>query len=208
MIIKVCGMKFTENRMALEELPIHIFGFIFYPLSPRHVNPDDVQGLEYLVSTRKNKAGVFVDARVEDILEIVNKGKLTHVQLHGNETPETCRIIHAAGISVIKAFRIDDRFDFSDTEPYSEVADYFLFDTKAKKPGGTGLKFNWEKLSEYHLNIPFLLSGGIGPEDADAIKNFRHHMFYGIDLNSGFELAPGLKNKEKLEQFLQEIQNL
>jgi phosphoribosylanthranilate isomerase len=208
LIIKVCGMKDPINRQALEVLPIDIFGFIFYPPSPRNVNPDDLSNLRKLTDTQKNKAGVFVDSTAEQIMEIIQLAGLTYVQLHGSESPGFCGQIRRTGVSVIKAFRVNEQFDFAKTKPYQGTVDFLLFDTRAEKPGGTGKKFNWQILEKYKIDIPFFLSGGIGPADAESIINFKHSMLYGIDLNSGFEDEPSLKNFVQLKLFLHQLQNL
>lgn len=207
LIIKVCGMKYSDNRQALEVLPIDIFGMIFYPPSPRFVNPANHSTLFSLSDTPKSKAGVFVDAQADQIHEIIRLTRLTHVQLHGSETSGYCQLIRKSGISVIKAFRVDESFDFSKIEEYSDMVDFFLFDTRADKPGGTGKKFNWQLLENYKANKPFFLSGGIKPEDAEQILKIDHPQLYGIDLNSGFEDGPGLKNFELLKDFLDKILN-
>lgn len=200
-------MKDPINRLALEVLPIDIFGFIFYPPSPRNVNPDDLSNLRKLTDTQKNKAGVFVDSTADQIMKIIQLARLTHVQLHGNETPGFCGQIRKTGVSVIKVFRVDELFDFAKTKPYQGKVDFFLFDTKAEKYGGTGKKFNWQILEKYKIDIPFFLSGGIDPADAESIKKLDHPMLSGIDLNSGFEDEPGLKNFEQLNVFLDHILN-
>lgn len=201
-------MKYPENRSVLEALPIHIFGFIFYPPSPRFVNPAYLANLKKLTDTRKSKAGVFVNATIDEIREIIEVAGLTYVQLHGNETPALCRQFRNSGISVIKAFRVDESFDFDSIHEYCDTVDFFLFDTKSDKPGGTGKKFNWNLLENYITDTPFFLSGGIKPEDAEQILKIDHPQLHGIDLNSGFEDGPGLKNYEKLKHFLQQFQNV
>ncbi len=200
-------MKYPDNRNVLEALPIQIFGFIFYPPSPRFVDHEDMATLRKLTDTLKNKAGVFVDATIDHICTITELAGLTYVQLHGNETPGFCRKVRNSGIRLIKAFRVDESFDFTSILEYSETVDFFLFDTKAEKPGGTGQKFNWKLLENYRSETPFFLSGGIKPEDAEQIKKIEHPQFYGIDLNSGFEDKPGLKNFEQLSSFLHRLNN-
>lgn len=201
-------MKYPENISVLEALPIHIFGFIFYPSSPRFVNPEDLANMRKLTDTRKSKAGVFVNATIDEIREIIEVAGLTYVQLHGNETPAFCQQFRNSGISVIKAFRVDESFDFDSIHEYCDMVDFFLFDTRADKPGGTGKKFNWNLLENYKADTPFFLSGGIKPEDAEQILKIDHPQLCGIDLNSGFEDSPGLKNFEKLKHFLQQFQNV
>lgn len=203
--IKVCGIRQVLNREALESLPVDLFGFIFYPASPRFVGANDHKLMKDLSATRKNKAGVFVNENTENILDICGIMGLTHVQLHGDETPGQCEVIAGNGYKVIKAFRIDESFDFSRTKDYAGKADFFLFDTKATQPGGTGRKFNWRLLESYTGSTSFFLSGGIGPGDLEQVTGFGHPQLYGLDLNSGFEAEPGLKNVDKLKLFLENL---
>ena len=206
--IKVCGMKDLQNRQMLETLPIDLLGFIFYPPSPRYAGNQPADYLTKLTSTGKEKAGVFVDESAGNILKITRKYELTYVQLHGDEKPEQCTELRKAGLKVIKVFRVNSGFDFSTAGPYAGVADYFLFDTRAGQPGGTGKKFNWQILENYKFDVPFFLSGGIGPEDAGAVAKLQHPMLFGLDLNSGFEDEPGIKNFEKLKVFLDAVHSL
>jgi phosphoribosylanthranilate isomerase len=205
LFIKVCGMKYPSNRQALEELPVDIFGFIFYLPSPRHVGDLSHEELKRLTHTQKNKTGVFVNTPSYIVLEIARHFGLDHIQLHGHESPGFCRDIKASGLKVIKTFMVYDTFDFSEVTPFAEVSDFFLFDTKARLPGGTGHHFNWQILGNYQQQVPFFLSGGIAPDDAENIRLLSHPALYGIDLNSGFEDAPGLKNYEKLRFFLKKL---
>jgi phosphoribosylanthranilate isomerase len=203
--IKVCGMKETANRESLEELPVDYFGFVFYPGSPRFVDGCGEEMLFNLLNTPKFRTGVFVDTTPSEIIRTAGKFKLTHIQLHGGEIPEVCEQIGREGYKVIKSFSVHPDFDFSVCFSYAGKCDFFLFDTKGKLPGGTGEKFAWNILNNYHLQVPFFLSGGISPGDESAILAFNHPAFYGIDLNSGFEDAPGVKNAEKIKLFLRSL---
>lgn len=207
MLIKVCGLRKSENIDELAKLPIDWMGFIFYPKSSRYVGSQDVldEKLENALDVPQKKVGVFVDATIREIQSAINNYKLDLVQLHGNESPAFCRKIRDNKIQIIKAFRLNQNFDFEYTKAYEAVCDYFLFDTKGKLPGGTGLKFNWQILQKYDGKIPFILSGGIGPNDVEAIQDFRHPKWAGIDLNSGFEDEPALKNAPKLNTFIHAI---
>lgn len=205
--IKVCGMKEPENRESLEELPVDYFGLIFYSGSPRFVGDSREETLLDLINTPKFRTGVFVDTTPEIIIRTAGKYKLTHIQLHGRETPEECEQIGQKGFKVIKSFSVHPDFDFSVCFPFAGKCDFFLFDTKGILPGGTGEKFNWKILENFRLKVPFFLSGGIKPGDEVAITGFSHPMLYGIDLNSGFENAPGIKNPEELKYFIQNISN-
>ena len=200
--IKVCGMKSAENRVLLEELPVDFFGFIFYPGSPRYAGDQEPSRLEQLLSTGKFRTGVFVDAPAAEVIRTARHHRLTHVQLHGKETPAECKAIREAGFKLIRSFSVHPDFDFRSCEPYAAVSDLFLFDTKGKQPGGTGRKFDWDLLAEYRLQVPFFLSGGIAPGDEAAVAAFSHPQLYGLDLNSGFEDAPGVKSIEKVTLFI------
>lgn len=200
--IKVCGMKYTANREAVEKLPVDFLGFIFYPKSKRFVGENTEPGLFH---SDKPKVAVFVDENAFEILGLVKNLGIEYVQLHGKENPKTCRLLKNQGLKVIKAFNLNEDFDFDSLGIYQKSVDFFLFDTKTDLPGGSGKKFNWEILEKYQGQVPFFLSGGIGTEDAEAIRKLKHPQLYGIDLNSGFEDEPGVKNIENLKEFITKI---
>jgi phosphoribosylanthranilate isomerase len=200
--IKVCGMKYAGNRANVEMLPVDMLGFIFYPASKRYVGENPDSGL---FNSEKQKVGVFVDENVFDILAAAKNIGFRWIQLHGRENLKTCQILKNQGLKIIKAFNVDESFKFQKIKSYENVVDYFLFDTKTTLPGGSGQKFNWEMLNQYNGNTPFFLSGGIGPEDAIEIMKIDHPQLTGVDLNSGFEDEPGIKNIKKLKQFIEEI---
>ncbi len=214
MKIKVCGMREPENIEALAVLPIDMIGFIFYKKSPRFVSDKLARwlsGKDNLLEG-KERVGVFVNAEVEDILNRVHDFQLDYVQLHGEESPEYCALLRTLWGStsmrkarLIKAFRVDEGFDFRALSAYSAHCAYFLFDTKGKQYGGTGEQFNWELLDQYQGVTPFLLSGGIGLESVEAIRELKHPQLSGVDLNSRFELEPGNKDIYKIRQFLNEL---
>lgn len=203
-VIKICGMKIPGNINAVAALHPDFMGFIFYPKSPRYAEPMDISSLEALPKSIK-KIGVFVNEDLERILTLVFKYKLDGVQLHGTENVEICQKLRDAGLIVLKAFSIAEAYNFKVTGTYEGSCDYFLFDTKTDAYGGSGVKFDWSMLNEHKGNTPFLLSGGIGADDAEAILKIDHPKMAGIDLNSKFEISPGLKNVELLKGFLQEI---
>ena len=203
--IKVCGMKYPENMRDVAGLDIEIQGYIFYAPSKRDVGHLEEENKKLLFQTNKEKAGVFVNKRNDFIQTIAHKYKLDYIQLHGDESPDECKQLKVTNCKIIKAFRLDETFDFSQLSTYKGIVDFFLFDTKAELIGGTGKKFDWSILDNYKLNIPFFLSGGIGPNDASSIQSIDHKMFHGIDLNSGFEDSPGLKNIEKLRIFISQL---
>jgi phosphoribosylanthranilate isomerase len=198
MMIKVCGMRDADNIQAVEQLGIDWMGMIFWPKSSRFVT--DVPS--YLPK-QVRRVGVFVDASLEDIRQHVSDYQLDLIQLHGKETPAFAEALKP--LSVIKAFNISEAEDLKQTKAYEGIVDYFLFDTKGPSVGGNGVQFNWDVLKDYHGKTPFLLSGGIGPEDVQRIQAFHHPQCIGIDLNSRFELSPGLKDITALHKFLNEL---
>lgn len=200
--IKVCGMKYTFNRQEVELLPVDFLGFIFYEGSKRFPGRFPEHGL---CDTPKAGVAVFVNQDITEIVNIAVQQGLTYIQLHGDEDAETCRVLARQGFKIIKAFHVHDDFDFGDTRPYEHAASFFLFDTKSNVPGGSGKKFRWTVLEKYQGTTPFFLSGGITPMDAGEIKEIAHPQLYGIDINSGFEDEPGMKNLEKLRSFLSRI---
>lgn len=202
MIVKVCGMREAENIRAVEALGVDWMGFIFWEHSSRYVS----QFPAYLPEKAK-RVGVFVDASHEVINQKVKDFGLDIVQLHGSEPPAYLRDLRTVlgdRIAIVKAFNIATRDDLQLTNAYEGLADYFLFDTKAQLVGGNGTKFDWSVLAHYEGTTPFLLSGGIGPDDANRVRAFSHPQLAGIDLNSRFEVAPAMKNVELIKQFLYE----
>lgn len=202
MIIKVCGMRDEDNIRQLEQLDIDWMGFIFYSGSPRYVG----QKVKYLPEKVK-KIGVFVDQNPQIIRERAMQNNLDAIQLHGSEPPWYCINLQEEGYLVIKSFGIDpDGFiPNAQLNAYEGKCNYFLFDTKTKLHGGSGKRFNWEKLAEYNGDTPFMLSGGISPEDAEEIKSFKHPKFAGIDINSRFETEPAIKDTEMIKSFIKQI---
>jgi len=209
--VKVCGMRDADNIRAVEALGIDMMGFIFWPKSSRYV----AERPAYL-PTECKRVGVFVDEDVETVRKTADDYALDYIQLHGHETPEYCAQLE--DYRIIKAFNVATADDLSQTSVYAGFADLFLFDTKGKSVGGNGEKFDWNVLSHYDGDTPFLLSGGIGPDDDSRVKAmlsnrgishtnaaFLHPKCIGIDLNSRFELAPALKDVLSLSRFLNEI---
>jgi phosphoribosylanthranilate isomerase len=198
MKIKVCGLREAGNIEAVAALKPNYMGFIWYAQSPRYVYrlPEDV--LKNLPSTII-KTAVFVNEHVDIIRTLVHQFNFNAVQLHGQESPEVCAELKQE-VQVLKAFGLDEHFDFEQLKVYEGKVDYFLFDTKTEKHGGSGKIFNWDVLNEYTLDIPFFLSGGLSLENLEQIKNIKHPAFYGVDLNSRFETAPGMKDIDKLKQ--------
>lgn len=204
MKIKICGMKYPENIQAVAALKPDMMGFIFYPKSPRYAEPLDEKALQTLPK-RIMKIGVFVNASLDEILTVVKKYSLNGVQLHGTEREEVCYTLKSVGLLVLKAFAISEAADFKAAEEYEGSCDFFLFDTKTPAHGGSGQKFDWSVLSAYDGDTRFLLSGGISVDDAEVIRQINHPLLAGVDLNSKFEMSPGLKDVEMLKEFLKEL---
>lgn len=200
-------MRDANNIKELITLEPDYVGFIFHPSSPRYVGADFSTEVTALV-TKAKKVGVFVDCDFDDMREIIHHHKLDAVQLHGNETPGECWLHRSLGLTVIKAFPIDASFDFATLEPYQEAVDYFLFDTKTSKHGGSGQKFDWEILKRYNNAKPIFLSGGIDVDDVTAIKALKHLNIHAVDVNSRFEKTPAVKDIEKLKRFIIELKQL
>ena len=202
MIIKVCGLNNGDNINQLMKLDLDFMGIIFYRKSSRFFNSD------ILPKTEKKYIAVFVDESLDVIKEIINKYKFEYVQLHGNEDEKFCKEISSL-CNIIKAFRIDDRFDLNEIEKYSKYCKYFLFDTFTESYGGSGKKFNWDLLLNYDHKKDFILSGGINLELISSIKKLKNQLpnLIGVDLNSKFEIKPGLKDVNRVKKFIKSIKN-
>lgn len=204
--IKVCGMREEMNIKSLTMQPIDYIGFIFYAKSPRYVSEESYEMIKSLVCCCK-KTGVFVNENFETIRSIVAACGLDAVQLHGNESPQFCNTVRSLGVEVFKVFSIDKPSDLLLCSDYTDVADLFLFDTKCAGHGGSGMKFDWSILDNYIGQVPFLLSGGIGPEDYESLLAYKHPKLYGVDLNSKFEIAPAFKDIETLSSFIHKLRH-
>ena len=208
MKVKVCGNTDLEQLKELDYLKVDFAGIIFYEQSPRYalrkLKGDDIKKLELSIT----KVGVFVNAGEDEIMQRVDEFGLDMVQLHGDETASFCNRI-SDHIKVIKALRITDfdtNVDWLVSE-YDEVCDYYLFDKgSAGLYGGTGKKFDWNLLEKATIGKPFFLSGGIEKSDAAALNKFSHPFFYGVDVNSRFEISPGIKDMEMVKDFISELQ--
>lgn len=203
-LVKICGMKYPENIKAVAALKPDFIGFIFYSKSPRYIEPFPVEVLSSIPPEIK-KTGVFVNEDIDEILTAVHKYRLDAVQLHGSELEKVCRKLRETGLTIIKAFPIATSCNFIPTSHYEGLCDYFVFDTKTEHHGGSGCKFNWNMLHEYKGKTPFLLSGGIAPDDINAVLSINHPQMIGVDLNSRFEIKPGLKDVNKLSDFLKAL---
>jgi len=190
-------MRDAQNIRAVESLGIDMMGFIFWPKSSRYV----IQRPAYLPKCKR--VGVFVNEDIGQVRHIANGFGLHLIQLHGSESPEY--VTQLREWKIIKAFNIASADDLEQTRAYEGIADYFLFDTKGKSVGGNGKKFDWNVLEGYHGKTPFLLSGGIGPEDAELLRHWHHPQCIGFDINSRFELEPGIKDINNIKTFINTI---
>jgi phosphoribosylanthranilate isomerase len=202
--IKICGMREPGNIRDVSGLKPDYMGFIFYPASKRYAGrlspsdfadfPDDIR-----------KVAVFVNASREEIASTCQAFSIRILQLHGDEPPAFCQSLREEGFQVIKAIRVGQGLDLEEMERFAEVCDFILFDTSGEGFGGTGLKFDWNRLRDYTLGLPFFLSGGIAPGDAERIMDMDIPQLYAVDLNSRFEIKAGLKNTEELGNFIRKI---
>lgn len=199
-IIKVCGMQDGDNIRETESLGIDMIGFIFYPKSPRCIC--EMPGY---MPVHARRVGVFVNESKETIGMYADRFGLDYIQLHGFESPEFCRSLQAEGFKLIKAFSVAGEKDLHPAHDYETFCEYFLFDTKCEQYGGSGNQFDWNVLRAYHGQTPFLLSGGINPYSTKALREFGHPRLAGYDLNSRFETKPGMKDTERIRQFLNEL---
>jgi phosphoribosylanthranilate isomerase len=212
MRIKVCSLTQMDQLQALDDAGVEFVGLMLYPKSPRYLgnllSPDEVRRARW----RTNKVGVFVNPTYEEVMRAADEYGLHMVQLHGDETPKFCERI-SEQLETIKAFRVapDDNMEWR-VRNYSGVCDLFLFDTAGQNYGGTGRKFDWDLLVNSQFSKPFILSGGIGPDDVENIRTFAQgaagNNLFAIDVNSKFEVRPGLKDLDLLQPFIQAVHTI
>lgn len=204
MKLKVCGMRDNNNIIDVSELNPDYMGFIFYNKSKRFVTGDIP-----IISNKIEKIAVFVNETIEKVKDILCKYDINTVQLHGNEDVKFCADLKKNNFKIIKAFSIDENFDFECLKEFDKSCDYYLFDTKGSYPGGNGYKFNWQILKNYKLIKPYFLSGGIGIGDTNDIIEFRKtkagKFCFAIDVNSMYEIEPGIKNVKKIKNLISNL---
>jgi phosphoribosylanthranilate isomerase len=203
--LKVCGMREKDNILQLVQLPVDYIGFIFHPQSPRYVGENIHKSIIDLIPDTIKKVGVFVNRPVKEVLRIAKENQLQCIQLHGNEIPDYCNAIKEEGFTVIKAFKAVPELLTCETANYRFAADYFLFDSPTPNFGGSGQKFDWQILMQQKLYLPFFLSGGISLDDIEDIKNLEIPGLFALDINSRFEITPGLKDVEKIKNFIEAL---
>lgn len=206
MKLKICGMKHDKNIQAISNLEPDFLGFIFYKKSPRYFI-----GKIPEISKQIKKTGVFVNESIEVILSKVIEHDLNIIQLHGSESSLYCLELREKinQVEIIKVFSVDTKFNFNQLQSYEALVDYYLFDTKGKLPGGNGFTFDWTVLNTYPSKKPYFLSGGIGLEEVNTLHKFLQseasNYCYAIDVNSRFEIEPGLKDIVKLKEFKSQL---
>lgn len=198
-------MKYPQNIAEIANLKPDLMGFIFYQNSARFIGNQLSKATFQSIPKSTKKVAVFVNESIEKIQEIYETYLFDFIQLHGNETSEFCRKLKTKDINIIKAFAVDEDFDFTKLADFEAYCELFLFDTKGIYFGGNGQSFDWNLLQKYHLNTPFFLSGGIGLENIQAALNYKHPLLFGVDLNSRLELKPTLKSVEITEQIFKTI---
>jgi len=206
--VKVCGNCDPVNARHVADTGPDMMGFILYPDSKRYVGDDPPLALWDAVPPSTDKVGVFVDENLQKVRQLVSRYGFSMVQLHGKEPAGYCSALQKEGIGVIKTFGVGSAFDFDRLLPYLQACDYFLFDTETPGHGGSGQKFKWDVLKGYTLEVPFFLSGGLGPADVQDILNIGNDHLYAVDINSRFESAPGIKDAGLVRQFIHEIKSL
>lgn len=205
MKIKVCGMTRLDQLQQLQALGVDYAGMIFFEGSKRYVGEALQKDKEAIKALAIKRVGVFVNTELEVIQKAIEDYGLTAVQLHGDETDEFCLELMDKA-KVIKVFRMGSEVAIDElTAPFLNACHYFLFDTDTASFGGSGKQFDWDVLREAAIGKPFFLSGGIGPEDVDKVKAFQHPYLYAVDVNSRFETEPGIKDMDKVKQFISEL---
>ncbi|WP_044172446.1 phosphoribosylanthranilate isomerase [Flectobacillus major] len=202
MRLKICGMRDAENIRQLLALQPDYMGFIFYEKSSRFVADQLDEDLLRSFPKSTRKVGVFVNATQSYILDMVKKYSLDYVQLHGEELPDFCKNLKFKGVNIIKAFALDNSFNFGKLHNYKPHCDFFLFDTKGEQAGGNGITFDWSLLRRYDNEKPFFLAGGISLENAAQVLEMRTLKIHAIDVNSKFEIAPALKDIDKIAELI------
>lgn len=203
MKLKVCGMKINDNIKEVAKLLPDFMGFIFWPKTKRFFSEKEIS-----IPNHVKKVGVFVNQDLDLIKKNVKKFGLDFVQLHGNENKEFCSEVNSF-CKVIKVFHLSENFNFEKLAPFEKLCKYYLFDTKSEKYGGSGQKFNWSILKNYNSSKGFFISGGIDISDVNRIIELKKMKLpiFGIDVNSKFEIRPGLKNKTKIEKLINKLNN-
>jgi len=207
MVVKVCGLRDPDNLAEVVDAKPDMVGFIFYSQSPRYVDEAAAKALNSVSVGNAQRVGVFVDSDLRHIEQMGVHFGLHAVQLHGTESPTLCYQLQKMGLTVIKAFRVEEKFSFAEVEPYVGSCSFFLFDAAGSSAGGNGVTFRWSLLENYTANVPFLLSGGIDEQHLSSIKTLNHPMLHGVDINSRFEVVPGVKDVPRVKKFIEMLKS-
>jgi len=209
MKVKVCGITRREDLLAMNHFqqPVDFVGFVLYPHSKRYAGGLLKELTQTTICANTSRVGVFVDEKPGRVLEICTEHQLDVAQLHGDESPADCEAVRNK-VKVIKAFHVDASFNFRQLSAFDAGCDFFLFDARGKLPGGNSISYDWNILHRYRMNKPFFLSGGISPAHTEQLKSFRHPAWFAVDINSGFETSPGVKNTMVIERFLREMEKV
>src|SRR2546423_1921859 len=205
LLVKICGLPAPDALDVALAAGGDMVGFIFFPPSPRNVSLDQARALGSQVQGRARKVAVTVDADNTLLASIIEALKPDMLQLHGHETPQRVAAVRESfGLPVMKALPIEAKSDLLVIGSYTSAADRLLFDARppreATRPGGLGQPFNWRLLDDLNLSIPFMLSGGLNPDNvSEALRITRAG---GVDVVSGVESAPGVKDPEKIRAFI------
>lgn len=212
MKIKICGMKFPENIQEIADLQPDYLGFIFYDKSKRCVLDENKEAFSSFIfkgNLRVQKVGVFVNEEIKNVIRLATEYDINVIQLHGDETPEYCENLQLLDFKIIKAFGVDNVFDFAVLNEYADVCDYFLFDTKSKDYGGTGKHFNWNLLKQYDNTKPVFLSGGLEIKDIPIIHDLLKDVnIHALDFNSKLEIDYGVKDVAKCKKLITSIHQI
>jgi phosphoribosylanthranilate isomerase len=207
MLIKICGMKYPQNIKEVAFLKPDMLGFIFYKKSSRYIGEDFDFTLLDDIREELATVAVFVNEELDKAEEIAARYGFEYVQLHGDESPDFCKVLDQQGVKVIKAFSMHAAFDFEHLNDYAPCCSYFLFDTKGVNRGGNGMTFDWSVLEKYKLSVPFILSGGLGAENVSEAISLSYPHLMGLDFNSKIEQEPGLKSVEKARQIINHVKH-
>ncbi len=203
---KVCGITDQDNMLSVVEAGADYLGFIFHPDSQRDVSKK-IENLDFTALPRHVKTiAVMVDKPLKQAIAIAQGHLFDYVQLHGSETPQYCSDMQGV-TGVIKVFSVSDSLP-ANLNDYMDYCDFFLFDTKGEKAGGNGLSFDHEILRSFRLKKPYFLGGGISPLHVDTVPAMDLPGFYAFDLNSKFEISPGIKDPELIRTFIHKLQKL
>lgn len=205
MKVKVCGLNNPENALEVALVGPDMVGFVFHSASPRLIRQPFGEEFNRSIPSNTKRVGVFVNAPLDAVLTAKTSYSLDVVQLHGGESPDYCSRLMGLGIPVIKAFSVDERFDFLAANAFRHCCSMFLFDASGPQGGGNGIPFRWALLNSYHLDHPFLLSGGISLEHAQQLRQLNHPAMLGVDINSRFEISPGIKDVDRVREFIDTI---